>query len=152
MSPMAIFQQSTQADACGSPTSAARASCLFPFLSFSMVATRIVSPEIVPVTFTFLAANCKAFACGSRRYTLLPDHKPYFDPSLTHRRTHCSRLGDDSEGNLITFCTVCHVKAHRTRSWASSRHHLGSELAVAKPERAAGVAEDVGRKSRSNEA
>ena len=33
-----------------------------------------------------------------------------------HNKEFRSRLGDDSEANLITLCAVCHAKAHRARS------------------------------------
>lgn len=33
-----------------------------------------------------------------------------------HHKEFRSRLGDDSEANLITLCAVCHAKAHRARS------------------------------------
>jgi 5-methylcytosine-specific restriction endonuclease McrA len=32
-----------------------------------------------------------------------------------HHKEFRSLLGDDSEANLITLCTVCHTCAHRTR-------------------------------------
>jgi 5-methylcytosine-specific restriction endonuclease McrA len=33
-----------------------------------------------------------------------------------HHRQFRSRLGDDSEANLITLCAVCHAGAHRVSS------------------------------------
>jgi hypothetical protein len=54
----------------------------------SIAAMRIVSPDKVPVTFTFFAANRVASACGFSAYTLLPDHNPYFEPFFTHRLMH----------------------------------------------------------------
>jgi len=33
-----------------------------------------------------------------------------------HHKEFRSRLGDDSEANLITLCTVCHANAHRACS------------------------------------
>ena len=33
-----------------------------------------------------------------------------------HHKEFRSRLGDDSEVNLITLCAVCHASAHRVRS------------------------------------
>jgi len=31
-----------------------------------------------------------------------------------HHKEFRSRLGDDSEGNLITLCTACHAQMHRS--------------------------------------
>jgi 5-methylcytosine-specific restriction endonuclease McrA len=33
-----------------------------------------------------------------------------------HHQNFRSRLGDDSEANLITLCAVCHAGAHRVSS------------------------------------
>jgi 5-methylcytosine-specific restriction endonuclease McrA len=33
-----------------------------------------------------------------------------------HHQRFRSRLGDDSEANLITLCAVCHASAHRVSS------------------------------------
>jgi len=33
-----------------------------------------------------------------------------------HHQHFRSRLGDDSEANLITLCRVCHASAHRASS------------------------------------
>ena len=39
-----------------------------------------------------------------------------------HHKEFRSRLGDDSEGNLIALCTVCHANVHRARLSTFSRH------------------------------
>ncbi|PYX70234.1 MAG: hypothetical protein DMG72_19230 [Acidobacteria bacterium] len=33
-----------------------------------------------------------------------------------HHQNFRSRSGDDSEQNLITLCTKCHVQVHQSRS------------------------------------
>jgi len=74
----------------------------------SSIGPKLVRLRLDPVTYEKLRQQVlrrdswRCQSCGSMSNLEL------------HHKEFRSRLGDDSEGNLITLCTACHAQMHRS--------------------------------------